>query len=165
MRTYQTSMLEDKIVKLSQDIIKIKTRQPYLCGNASFFETQKLRIQSRLDFSVPGPDSTYYYWDIFVRLRFVGEHTNSTAIPKIMYQLYDSSGRKIMPDITGSFQTDEVFWADFYSAAVSEPNEHDFCVYLYLVTTQNLQSSFYGDFWCESNDTGVLKHIATYSGE
>lgn len=162
-RVYASSMLERKITELSQELKSLKTDQRYLIGQVSGVESSILKVPSVLDYSVTYDDVTYYYWDIYARFRFIGDGTKATN-PVFKYQLYDANGNPVEP-VPSSYGLNVPLWNLHLQKGGASPNEEDFIVFLYLVTTRQVSLAFSGDFWCVANSRGELKLVERYSAE
>lgn len=158
MRTYADSLLERKIVGLSQELKSLKTSQKYLTGQTMGYESSKVRINSRILQQHGG----YTQWAIYCRIKFTGDNLGTAAIAKPRYQLYDKNGNKIYVETEeiDAYNPYDKVYTDFKGLCLSgfpgdAPNVYYTELYFYLVTESSGNSNFYGDFWFVSNDNGI----------
>lgn len=152
MASYQESLLSRKITKLSQDLISLKSPQRYLTGQAKGFVSNTIRVNSRIIRISQG----YELRGIRGTFKFTGDKVEKVVIPKLKFQLYNSSGGKI--PVTDSIVTGSVTIYAMSFGQGDKPNETEFAVYFYTSGQTGTTDAFYGDFWCVGNDSGILKY-------
>lgn len=157
MATYQESKLLREIAKCERELVALKSPQRYLMGQVKGFVSNQVRVDSR----VLAQRSGYEYRGILGWFKFLGDKPLKQVNSKIKFQLYNSSGSPINVSLSqGSGVTVEAL----ESSRGDNPNEMWFIAYFDTSGAQGSVDAFYGQFWCVSNDSGILVYEGDIQG-
>lgn len=151
-RSLLESQLSREVARLGQELVSLKAPQRYLVGRAKGYESNKVRVISRILDNQGG----YQLRGILGVLKFEGDKVDKTVIPMLKFQLYNSNGYPISPSLTPDNGKVVIYMME--SVSGDTPNVTEFSVDM-LMSNQGTADAFYADFWCVGNDSGIISYL------